>query len=194
MRIREIDVSKGILILMVVFGHSYVPFSIIIYFSYLLSAFMFISGYLFKDEKFEIKLKKVLLNLWMPFIFLSLVGYTIYYFINKFVQFHDNVFSTFFDFIIFGYSPMNLPVNVVPLWYLYMFVVAEILFLIFNKLKLIHFIPVFSIISTAFLQTQSRFFKIDVALHGLIWFYFGYILKKKGFTYKINKPFCTEPQ
>jgi fucose 4-O-acetylase-like acetyltransferase len=189
MRIREIDVSKGILILMVVFAHSYVPFSIFIYFSYLLSAFMFISGYLFKDEKFETKLKKILLNLWMPFIFLSFVGYTIYYFINKFVQIHNSVFATFFNFIFFGYSPMEIPVNVVPLWYLYMFAVAEIIFLIFKKLRLIHFIPVFSIISTAFFQTQNRFFKIDVALHGLIWFYFGYIFKKKGFNYKLKRPF-----
>jgi hypothetical protein len=105
------------------------------------------------------------------------------------VQIHNSVFATFFNFIFFGYSPMEIPVNVVPLWYLYMFAVAEIIFLIFKKLRLIHFIPVFSIISTAFFQTQNRFFKIDVALHGLIWFYFGYIFKKKGFNYKLKRPF-----
>jgi len=189
MRIREIDISKGILILLVVLAHSYIPYSLVVYFSYLLSAFMFISGYLFKDENFTIKLKKVLLNLWVPFIFLSFVGYTIYYFINKFVQYNNSVFTTLFDFIIFGYSPLTIPVNVVPLWYLYMFVIAEITFLVLIKLRLIHFIPVLSFISTAFFHSQNRFFKLDVAFHGLIWFYFGYIFRKKGFTYKIKKPF-----
>ncbi|MDK2886245.1 MAG: acyltransferase [Thermosipho sp. (in: thermotogales)] len=189
MRIREIDVSKGILILMVVFAHSYVPYSVMIYISYILSAFMFISGYLFKNEEFFVKLKKVLLNLWIPFVFLSFVGFTIYYFVNKLVQYDDKVFEKFFDFIIFGYTHLNMPVTAVPLWYLYMFAVAEIVFLIFLKMRMIHFIPILSFLSTIFIQNQSRFFKLDVAFHGLIWFYLGYLLRKKGFNYKFKKPF-----
>lgn len=58
MRIREIDVSRGILILMIIFVHSYIPYSLAVYFSYILASFMFISGYLFKDGKFSKKFEK----------------------------------------------------------------------------------------------------------------------------------------
>lgn len=69
MRIREIDVSRGILILMIIFVHSYIPYSLAVYFSYILASFMFISGYLFKDGKFSKKFEKILLNLLIPFVF-----------------------------------------------------------------------------------------------------------------------------
>ncbi|SHH33367.1 acyltransferase family protein [Thermosipho atlanticus] len=189
MRIREIDISKGILILIVVLLHSYIPYSLVVYLSYLLAAFMFISGYLFKDENFFIKLKKIFLNLLFPFYFLSTIGYIIYFYINKITHYSSAVFTTFFEFIIFGYAPMDMPVNVLPLWYLYMFAVAEIVFMILIKLNLVHFTPFLSVFTTFFLHNQTRFFKLEVAFHGLIWFYFGYWFRKKGYKYKLKRPF-----
>ena len=189
MRIREIDVSRGILILMIIFVHSYIPYSLAVYFSYILASFMFISGYLFKDGKFSKKFEKILLNLLIPFVFLSLVGYIIYYILNIFIGYSNSVFSNFLDFVIFGYSTFDVPVNVLPLWYLYMFAVAELIFILFIKLRTIHFIPILSILSTLLINEQTKFFKINVALHGLIWFYLGYILKNRGFKFKFKNPF-----
>ena len=173
---------------MVILVHSHAPYTLGTFLSYLLSAYMFISGFLFKDEDFLKKLKKIILNLWIPFLFLSTLGYILYYFIGKAINQNNNVFSTFSNFIIFGYVPMTIPVNVIPLWYIYMFIIAELIFLIFHKLKLIHLIPILSILSTMLIHAQTHFFKIDTAFHGLLWFYLGHILKKKGFSYKIKRP------
>ncbi|MBO8160837.1 MAG: acyltransferase family protein [Thermosipho sp. (in: Bacteria)] len=187
MRIREIDISRGILILIVVFVHSHIPYSIVVYISYFLSTFMFISGYLYKDENFSVKLKKIVLNLWIPFVFLSSIGYVIFYIINKNIGYSDDVFSSYFNFLLFGYAPIDMPVNVLPLWYLYMFAIAEVLFLLFYKLRLIHVIPLLSILTTLFVHKQTYFFKIEIALHGLLWFYLGFLVKSKGFKFKIKK-------
>ncbi|ABR29947.1 acyltransferase [Thermosipho melanesiensis] len=188
-RIKELDIAKGILIIMVMFAHSCAPENYVAKISSILAVFMLISGYLYKDEMVLVKLKKLFLNILIPFYFMSTVGYFVYYFINRFVSISDSVFSSIFDFLFFGYSPIDMPVNVLPLWYLYMFFVAELCFLVLYKLKLVHLIPVLSFFSTLFIKEQSKFFKLEVVFHGLVWFYLGFIFKKNRFGFRIKRKY-----
>ncbi|MBT1248626.1 MULTISPECIES: acyltransferase family protein [unclassified Thermosipho (in: thermotogales)] len=188
MRIKEIDIAKGFLMVLIIFAHSYAPERYVSYVSNVLASFMFISGFLFKEETFSLKLKKIFFNILVPFYFMATIGYFLYFAINKVLHLTTDVFYTFFDFIIFGYAPIDIPVNVLPLWYLYMFSIAEICFVIFVRLKVTYLIPLFSILSTILVNVQTKFFKLEVVFHGLVWFYLGWLFKRKGFNFKVKKP------
>lgn len=87
-RIKFLDVSKGLLIILMVIGHSESPVTSYIYLFHM-SAFVFISGYTF-NQKYPLKtaLKKRFQRLYIPFIKYSLV-FLLFYNVFVLMNFYD---------------------------------------------------------------------------------------------------------
>ncbi|QTA37864.1 acyltransferase family protein [Thermosipho ferrireducens] len=191
MRIETIDYARGLLIIAVVLAHSMVPEGVFAFISYLLSAFLFISGYLYKDYGFYERFKKLFKGILIPYFFMAFFNLLIFEVFNLWTGVYNSpqIFLNFFKHIFLGLLDDlgSVPVTVIPLWYLYMFFVAEMLFLIMKKLKIVHLIPVMSILFTYF-GNSFLVFKISVAFHGLIYFYLGWLLKRRGFNFKFKVP------
>lgn len=87
-RIKFLDVSKGLLIILMVIGHSGSPLTSYIYLFHM-SAFVFISGYTFNQKHpLSTALKKRFKGLYIPFIKYSLV-FLLFYNVFAWMNFYD---------------------------------------------------------------------------------------------------------
>lgn len=186
-RLDWLDAAKGLGILLVVLGHTAIPPALFVYiFSFHLPLFFFISGYLFKTEKYSsfpellrYSGKKLILTY---FIF----GLAIYFYWLGYGHFlaedlaKANPYQPLLDLL---YASSHLKDIFTPLWFLPCLFLVQLIFFIFSqKIKpgpLLALSFFLSLLSVLFL-TQTGFnlpWSLDVALVGLFFFNLGNALK-----------------
>lgn len=142
-RIQWIDISKGILAICVIFGHSkYVPSEIINFiFSFHIPCFFILSGFLSvysKENNFHLFFTKKVKRLLIPYLFFFLIGY-IYWiitcqFVSKKSYYQSKEWWDPFKGFILGYGP---DLYVSPgLWFLPCLFLTEMIYYLFkHKIK-----------------------------------------------------------
>ncbi|WP_299159452.1 acyltransferase family protein [uncultured Tenacibaculum sp.] len=138
-RFKFLDISKAILIILMVIGHSGAPFTSYIYLFHM-AAFIFLSGYTFNGKyPLKIAMVKKIKSLYIPFIKYSLFFLICYNIFVWFGLFKDSVMVWSFDFYL---KPM---INILLLgggikgdgllgafWFLTMLIEISMIYLILN--------------------------------------------------------------
>lgn len=142
-RIDWLDKLKGIAIILVVFGHAFIPSESAIYIyirSFNMSLFFFISGYIFQIEKFrslkEFTIKKIKLLI-LPYFIFSIITY-IFWFFNRIplTNSYDNTDVLIKSFVGIFYGTGNgewTNYFSAPLWFLPCLFVTSIAYYIIKK-------------------------------------------------------------
>ncbi|MFS8130960.1 MAG: acyltransferase family protein [Candidatus Dojkabacteria bacterium] len=202
MRQKWIDILRGIGIFCVLLAHSSLGILDFHIASFFIPIFFFISGYLFKENKYsnfwEI-LKKKSKTILLPYFLISLTLLIIYVLFNKvdidffFTQLFGILYSRF-EFIHGDSNSLNAIFNP-QLWFLTALFVCEILYYLITKTKRLVFIFVimFAVIGIL-LNTFLPFYlpwSIDIALICLPFFYLGKFLQSCVIEDKFKLIFLT---
>jgi acyltransferase len=186
-RIEWVDVLKGIGIIIVVLGHSGVPYELKKFLlSFSMPLFFFISGYLFKNESNNIGsfFKKRVRSLLIPYFWFSIITYMLWVMVERNIK--DSTTPTLKPLIGIFYSNNinDFMVYNGVLWFLTcLFIVEMIYSIINNKIKnrkhIMLIIVSFSILG----YLDSLYFSIrlpwgiDVALTGVVFYGIGNLLQ-----------------
>lgn len=131
-RIEWIDISKGILIVLVLLGHTQASPHLVGYiFSFHMPFFFFISGYLFNIEKYQ-KFTTVVMSkaksILIPYVFFSVLSVIIY---SVIFDYHLSNWSSIVS--VFLESKRNEIFYNVPLWFFTTLFIVEILYFLIRK-------------------------------------------------------------
>lgn len=184
-RIKWIDYGKAIAIFLVVLGHSglYQPLHIARY-MFGMPFFFFVSGYLFSFEKYpsyESFLMRRVKSIIVPYLFFNFVTYFFWLLVAR--NYGDDAVAGVVPWyvplkgIFLGYPEYLL--NDVPLWFFVCLFVVENLFYAYGKLidkkRFVIWILVSGWIMAEVVPQLP--YCINAAFVGLIFYYFGYVLK-----------------
>ena len=150
-RLTDIDVAKGICIILVVIGH-YIPANppawyltlIDVIYSFHMPLFMYASGYIYQATKKNVKYKTFILNkfnrLIIPYIFVSLfiIGIKLLTEKNMYLE-HPVSFSSFYEIL-------YVPSAGYFLWFVYVLFLVFLIIPIFNTPPKINFLFLLSLI------------------------------------------------
>lgn len=200
MRIKWLDVGKGIGLLFVMLGHLVTYGSPIFnwIFSFHMPLFFFLSGYVskFETNNSKLHLKKIGITLIVPYFIFVIIGLIISLIIPAWrpISYNDILFDIFFLV-----QPERLHVG--QIWFLFCLAVIQVFFLIFLKLhfknKLVILVFIFQFALTAYLIHYFNIklwvngehyrlpFKIDTAFMGLFFFSLGYYARLVNFFSKV---------
>lgn len=186
---------RAVGIILVIIGHNDTLLTKYIY-SFHMPLFLFLSGMLFNDKKWsslnnyiEHKVKTLLI----PYLILSLILYVIWIpldliqgkFINNTILI-KNFIGIFYSQGVHEYMTWG-----VPMWFLTMLFVVNILFFIINKYfktYIGYVIIILSIIGYLFTYIDMRLpWSINVALVGIVFYAIGFLLRDKIQSYVFNK-------
>lgn len=197
-RIDWIDVSKGLGIILVVLGHTGISHVYIKeIFTFHMPLFFWLSGYVFDDSKYKsLKLfvKKRFKLLIIPYFMLSLINYFFYVLvdanynlgeISSYAQ-KSGFIKPFIGMLISKRST-SWAMNVGPLWFLPCLFICEVIFFYMIKIfrkdmkKIILILIILSAIGYLYstLIKHTLPWAIDASFTGVVFYGFGYIIKKK---------------
>lgn len=197
-RLEWIDIMKGIGILLVIVGHylsfSYLPFII---YSFHMPLFVWVSGYLFKEDLIKKKTIHTLKKIGIPYLYtyiVVVVGALLVEIAKIFVKNQHFLLLDFFKTkgiaFLFGYGNSTSQIEGVDaIWFLASLMVAEIVLNVLLKLKNRFFIGVIVVIVYllgAFLHSK---FDIPLYLAGggtafLLWLFIGMLFREKEIHFK----------
>lgn len=186
-----VDLLKGIGIWLVVWGHSMAPRSIYIY-SFHMPLFFFLSGYLHKDKPFGQFVVRKLNTLYIPYAVFTL-GSWLFYLVRHLIHQQQEVLPDHFwklTSLITG-TANNGGNN--PIWFLTCLLMVSILFLILRRV-----FPNSTALGWAVLSSSSigyglslvdihLYFNLDIAFSGLVFYYWGFVVKQKGFLEQLDR-------
>jgi len=182
-RIEWLDYSRGLAIIFVLLAHSQCPTAVFEFLTYIIAIFPFISGYLYPSD--GVSAKKIIAkksNLILSYYFLGFINYLFWTFAAQ--ESFKNVGKGEYlkNFILVRTDLLDaVPINIIPLWYLFFFFVAELLYTVLRNRRLLTVGIAFGI----FLRVYSSIrhvampFKIDVAFTSLITLEFGRLFKER---------------
>ena len=189
-RIEYIDITKGIAILLMIVGHTLqAGWKRSLIYSFHMPLFILISGFLYKENK-SIKttlitiVKKLLLPCFITLIITDILKYLIY---------HDslNCNQLIMQIILSHTNKVGDTLGLGVLWFLPFLGIIRIIFTVINKYfsnyTVFGIVILFSLVG--FLLGKHKLFlpwSIDIALVALIFYYVGFLIKKKDLLSKIN--------
>ena len=197
-RIEEIDIYKGILILLVVIGHATNRYNTYIY-QFHMAAFFFISGFLSSIEK-----DGLVKFIYKKFMSLKLPLFTVFILMQIFITilYHSGNYTIFFDDNLRYYGFLfNLKEFILNdrifLWFLgaawfitvlfYIEVLKKITYDLFNKYKKVSFMisVIMFLLGYFFVLNKINFLNIDLVLIGQFYYSLGFYLSKQKYAKSI---------
>ncbi|TXB63712.1 acyltransferase family protein [Vicingus serpentipes] len=185
-----IDIMKGIGIISVVAGHTYIGITKQIIFLFHMPLFFFLGGYLFKTRTNQLQyIKDKSIHLLLPYISFLLLLYFPFYYPSASNSFHASSWFNYFAIPIVGGQALSTIVGV--FWFVTCFFVTQQLFnvltLKFSNLKLQIVLILFLIIS----YINSTFYidfwlpwNINVVFAAIPFFYIGFLFKNSQLKIK----------
>lgn len=182
-RIEWLDYSRGLAIILVVLAHSQCPTAVFEFLTYIIAIFPFISGYLYPKDGVSVKkIIKKRSNLILSYYFLGFINYLFWVFAAQESFKNVGTGECLKNFILVRTDLFNaVPINIIPLWYLFFLFVVELLYTVLRNRRLLAVGIAFGI----FLRVYSSIhhvampFKIDVAFTSLITLEFGRLFKER---------------
>ncbi|MBU3111029.1 acyltransferase family protein [Clostridium lacusfryxellense] len=180
-KISWIDISKGIAMLLVILGHTGVPVKINNYiYSFHMPLFFFLSGYLFKINKYHSFIKFLIAkikSLVVPYFAFAIFDYIINIFTNNY-----HAPANFFNALkLISYGNINYMPT--ALWFLPCLFVVEIAFYLISKFikkpqLIILILIIFSIVGyRSQYDTTRLYWGADIALTGIVFYGAGFLIK-----------------
>lgn len=182
-RIDFIDVFKGIGIFFVILGHMPIKPELFSYvFSFQLSIFFFVGGFLYRDahyiNSFWDYLIKKFKSIIIPYIILSVISIAIYILYNNYSGMKYDVLDILETILL---SKRNEIYINVPLWFLTSFFTVEILYYIlkcfFNNYVISFIILVLGFIGVVIFRTtgslNTLLFSFDASMYFIIYYFIG---------------------
>ncbi|HBE78135.1 MAG TPA: hypothetical protein DDW65_10200 [Firmicutes bacterium] len=186
-----IDLLKGFGIFLVVWGHTMIPRSVLIY-SFHMPLFFFISGFLFKNKPLKEFVIGKINRLYFPYIIFTLFSWIFYLVMLEFQDQRDLIVNHLPKLIsLFSGTGRNGGND--SIWFLTCLIVVSTLFWsLKNLLKKTRWIFLASFMISTFgyylgVQRVSLPFKADVALTALIFYFCGYYCRQRNLTSLIKK-------
>ena len=183
-RSEEIDILKGIAIVLVIFGHSFIKYPINIcemkFWSTLyefirgvhMPLFFIVSGYCYsKKGGYKEYINKKIWRILIPYLVFNLIELIPRIFAKQFINGNNSIAELLFNFAFRGGT----------LWFLYTLMEIFIIFPLFEKIynRDNKYIKVFLLILTIGLSfLDSNIFIVDSFCTYIVYFYFGFIMKK----------------
>lgn len=187
-RVDWVDIFKGIVIILMVIGHSTSPWVGWIYLFHM-PAFIFSSGYTVNIKKYNIIdfIKRKFISLFIPFMSINIL-YILLMGLLDYLNIYKFLYDTEFNFV---NSMVNLltKLNTIDFggatWFLVVLFLIEIIFKILhvfskdNDKNLIIMVFITFFVSLI-LQKYKMYlgYNLDLALYGIIYYYMGYIISK----------------
>ena len=193
-RISWIDTAKGIVILFVVLGHvSENKYLINYIFSFHIPFFFFLSGFLFKSEKynnFTQFAKKRFKQLIVPYFCFSVIAY-LYWIISSFLGTSQGFSIPFyrpFLSILYSNGMYGWPIYNGALWFLTCLFITELIFFAVNKFahkKIMLGIVIFLFSLIGYFAGSRGLIRyapwqIDASFSAVVFYSIGFLLKKDG--------------
>ena len=185
-RLISVDILKGILIMLMVIGHTNSPITPTIYLFHM-ACFLMISGYLYK-EKYSIinYIKRQIKTCIIPYFIINIFFILIANFLNKF--FSEKIFET-----IPSIKNLALHLNTVDIggatWFLIVLFYSSILSSIFIKNRdrfNLKYSLIILLILTIIIQINSIYlpYLLDLSFIGSFFFLLGFIIKENNLITK----------
>ncbi len=184
LRLKHIDILKGVGILFVIFFHIFTKNEYWLYYSaaFKMPIFFFISGYLFRMYDFKTFIQHKFKGLIIPYFIFGLINLIICLSVGKV----SNIWRYFQQFLWINNEP---PIPIAgALWFLTsLFFVNILAWLIYKYKKYCISLIVFAIIITCqYIFKIELPFSIDTAIFMVIFFFAGYGFKKIESSLKVN--------
>jgi len=191
-----IDIAKGIGIVFVMLGHTFIGKTITGYtYVFNLPTFIFVSGYLFNFKKytnfkhfFTTRAKSILI----PYIGLSIISIVFYKFYFNMPLYDYKTIGNMA--IVFLTGIRNQIFYNIPLWFLPTLFFIEIAFYLIRKINnkyleiaLIILLSSFFVLKWNTLYNPKLFWTIDTGLFYLLFFALGYYIRNEIFKLKLSK-------
>lgn len=208
MRLKYIDILKGLAIFFVVFGHTINPASYMakVVFSFHMPIFFIIAGYLFNFEKYKSSFnnffKGKVVRLILPYfmsVILFLLFYLVYQSPKPFIDTPSsailNIFKSDIIGALYGVGTVNsfniVPVG--PLWFVVCLFCAEVVFYFLLKFTrnwniFLQYILYFVLSYLGIIVGQKIFlpWSFDVSLVAIFFVFIGFEMKRKNFIEKFS--------
>lgn len=186
-----IDLLKGIGIFLVVWGHTMLPRSVLIY-SFHMPLFFFLSGFLYKNKPLKEFLSSKIIRLYVPYILFTILSWAFYLVMLGFQERQDLIGPHLPKILsLFNGSGKNGGND--SIWFLTCLMVVNLLFwCLDNVLKKPGFI-VMAVLAISgvgyYLGTERIFlpFKTDVAFTALVFFFLGHCFRKWNWTVRMKQ-------
>jgi Fucose 4-O-acetylase and related acetyltransferases len=186
-----IDLLKGFGIFLVVWGHTMVPRSVLIY-SFHMPLFFFISGYLYKNKPPKEFLTGKINRLYLPYTLFTLLSW-MFYLVMLELQDRRDLIGQHLPKIVSLFTGTGRNGGNDPIWFLTCLLVVSILFwCLMNLLKKPRriFLAILPLSVLGYFLGVRRIdlpFKIDVALTGLVFYFWGYYCRQRNLLERIKK-------
>jgi acyltransferase len=186
-----IDLLKGFGIFLVVWGHTMVPRSVLIY-SFHMPLFFFISGFLYKNKPLKEFAAGKIKRLYLPYAIVTLFSWIFYLVVLRLRERQDLV-GEHLPKIISLVSGTGRNGGNDPIWFLTCLLVVSIIFwCLTNLLKKPRwvFLAILPISCLGYFLGLRRIelpFKIDVALVALVFYFLGYYCREQNLLEKVKK-------
>jgi len=191
MRMKWIDIAKGIGLYFVILGHlvSYGSHIFNWIFSFHMPLFFLLSGITFRySDNFLATLKKIVLNLILPYFFIVIfcILFSLLFSEWAILSWRTTLIEVFYKV-----QPESLHVG--QIWFLFALAVVQIIFIIIRELgiknKMLELIVIllFPTVVLLFKYFEDRFnlprppFKLDTAFMALLFFYIGVVIKENNY-------------
>ncbi|MFN3692073.1 MAG: acyltransferase family protein [Fervidobacterium sp.] len=178
-----IDYTRGFGMIAVIFAHSQIPWNLFRLISFLIVVFPFLSGYLHKPKSFKDLLRKRY-QLVLSYYYMGFINYIIWILlVPEEIKKADNL--TYLKNFLLVKTDLftEIPLGIVPMWYLIYIFIAEITYYISKKWKLLYPIIIFGILLRFYNQLTLPF-KLDVVLSTLYILELGRIFRDKKLEIK----------
>lgn len=178
---------EGIGIFCVMFVHSGTPNSIYALFSYGLASFIFARGYQWKERPFQqFVLSRV--RLLITYYWTGMINTALFFIVvpKKFLS--TSRVDYLLNFLVVRLDRLHeIPINIVPTWFLVMLFISEVAYYWLRKNKLLILLSFFVALLVRVTTLGPLPFKIDAAILSIPFFYIGEICKKRGTKFSFRE-------
>ncbi len=173
-----VDYARGLALVLVIFAHSFLPWRLFEFITYIIVIFPFLSGYLYKDRS----TKDVIKSRWtflLTYYYAGAINYILWVYLAP-ADFKKADNLTYLkNFLLVRTDLLDqVPPLLVPLWYLVFLFFVEVIYSIASRTRTIILAIAIGII-LRFYNNLYLPFKIDVAFAGLYMFEIGRLFRKK---------------
>ncbi|MFN6992099.1 MAG: acyltransferase family protein [Fervidobacterium sp.] len=182
-RINWVDYVRGFGIIVVIFAHSQIPWNLFRLISFIIVLFPFLSGYLHKPKSLKDLIKKRY-PLVLGYYYMGFINYIIWILlVPEEIRKVDNL-TYLKNFLLVRTDLFSeIPLGIIPMWYLIYIFIAEITYYIAKKAKFLYAIIIIGFLLRFYIP-QPLPFKVDVVLSTLYVFELGRIFRERNLIVK----------
>lgn len=180
-RIKWVDIAKGLCILWVVIGHTGLPEAISVWiFSFHMPFFFFISGFLYKEEKYAPTqfLVRRIRSLLLPYILFSVLVILFMPIIKTYNVTAANLPLVIYDVLCHGWASNRFTY---PLWFIPVLFITEIIYMLLcrlpNILRVLSVILLGGLSYLLYLKNIDMVYSLSVVGTAIVFYYLGNLLQ-----------------